>query len=251
MFDNITVREAQIIGRLHLMEGLNMQDVHYLRGIKAGDRAAIYGIICDGCSHDANQKKVHSEVGARLGADFLDADIQRLFNSRIAIPKMPAILHNRLVSYLRSQVAMMPLKDRNSQIKFIVDKLMFTVIGFIYTETETLFFWEGDGVYIINDEITAIDQDDKPTYIGYHAIDRRWLPETVSTLPQSFETLTVPSEEIQKLAVASDGLSKEPDFYQELWGYKSPAGLQRKVNMWSLNDHKFLDDLSIITLEKT
>lgn len=250
MFQNIRVRKAQIIGRQHVIEGLNMQDVLHLGVIEETGLQAIYGILCDGCSHDVDQKPVHSEVGARLGADFLNDEIQLLLTAGFPLKLIPVVLHDRLVKYLQKQVGLIPKQDPASQIRFIADKLMFTVVGFIYTESETLIFNQGDGVVIVNDEVTLIDQKDQPAFIGYSAIKREWLPKQVSALPTGFDSRIILSDSIQKMAIASDGLGKEPGFFAELWGHKNPAGLQRRVNVWSLNDHKFKDDLSIITLEK-
>jgi hypothetical protein len=252
MFENIRIRQAQIIGRLHLLDGMSMQDSYKVGMVTTGNDQAIYGIICDGCSRDADNKPLHSEVGSRLGADFLEGEIERLLKARVPLKRIPPILHERLVYYLRKQVDIMSYRDPRDQIRFIVDKLLFTVMSFIYTETETMIFYQGDGVYIVNDEITVIDQKDRPAYIGYHAINRKWLPSSVSEVQRGFETLVYPTKTIKKMAIASDSLDKEkdPDFYPELWDHKGINSLQRRVNVWSLNEHKFKDDLSIITLEK-
>lgn len=250
MFENIVLRKAQAIGRLHILDGLSMQDTLKLNYVEMGDRSAVFGVICDGCSRDADNNPLHSEVGSRLGADFLEGEIERLIRAKYSLDRIPPTIHLRLTSYLRKQVELMPFNTPQAQIRFVADKLLFTVIAFIYTERETLIFYQGDGVYIVNDKVTVIDQEDRPTYIGYHAINRNLLPKSVSNIPYKFETVFMPSAEIGKMAIASDSLGKEPDFYPELWGHKGISGLQRRVNVWSLNDHKFKDDISIITLEK-
>ncbi len=250
MFTDIQIRTAQIIGRMHLTEGLNMQDVLHMSFADVGPKSAVHGVICDGCSRDANQRPLHSEVGARLGGDFLRDETQRLLLRGVPIRNIPPILHRGLINYVRRQADTMPFRDAKSQIQFIVDKFLFTTVGFIRNQTETLVYYQGDGVIVINDERTIIDQNDHPTYIGYHAIRREWLPKEVSKLPEGFTTLVFPNDTLEKMAIASDSLGKEPDFFDQLWGYKNPMGLQRKVNAWSLNDHKFADDLSIITVEK-
>lgn len=253
MADDIRVRHAQIIGRMHLFEGVNMQDAMYLDLIDNNGQPIVYGVICDGCSQDAEGHFLHSEVGANLGVEFLSGEMRRLLMLGFSLQKIPPILHRSAINFLQKQVAAMPFgRDPKQRIRFIVDKLLFTVIGFIYTQEQTLIFYQGDGVFVVNDDVTILDQNDRPTYLGYSAIDRIWLPAEVSKLPEHFETVVIPGESLVRFAIASDSLGKEknPDFFGELWGHKMPIGLQRRVNVWSLNEHKFQDDLSIITLEK-
>lgn len=248
---DLRIRKARIIGRSHLIEGVNMQDAMSLDSVEVRGRKYIFGVICDGCSMSAEGTPLHSEVGANLGVEFLSGDIRGLLKSRVPLRKIPNLLHRRTVEFLRRQVSLLPYAgDPESQVRFIVDKLLFTVIGFIYSDEETIVFYQGDGVFIVNEVVTVLDQNDLPAYIGYSAINRNLLLPEASSPPDGFETLVIPSGSITRLAIASDSLGKEPEFFTELWGYKMPIGLQRKVNVWSLNDHKFQDDLSIITLEK-
>jgi hypothetical protein len=137
-----------------------------------------------------------------------------------------------------------------SRVNYIKDNLLFTILGFVYSDDESVVFAQGDGSFIVNDELTTREENDMPRYISYSLVDRKYLSASASALPESFDVYPIDVGNLYHLAIASDAISEEPEFLYELWGHTLPIGLQRRVNVWSLVNHKFQDDLSVITLEK-
>lgn len=246
MKTHFSLRSGQIIGRGHLISGKNRQDA-----ISSGDfetksgKRVIYAVICDGCSQGKS-----SEMGASLAANFLGRQIEKLSKANISIDKIPAILHKRVLGFLKNLLGKISFGDEVARNNFILENMLFTVLGFILIESEIAIFAQGDGVFIVNDEITVRDEGNIPHYVAYNLMPKKYFGENENVVVTSFDTFRFDLLEIEKLAIASDALGEEIGFTKELWGYKNPSGLQRKMNVMSDN-HKFHDDLSVITLEKT
>jgi hypothetical protein len=244
MDQNVRIRTAQIIGRSHLLSGKNRQDALKAGSVEVAGETVFYGVVCDGCSEGRE-----SEVGANLAASFLARQIEMLAKSRIPAVKIPQILHKRTIGFLKGILGKITFDSAQARVNYIKDNLLFTILAFIYTKKETVVFAQGDGTFIVDDQVTTRDENDMPSYIGYALVDRKFLLHGASALQENFDVYLFPGPSFSRLAITSDALNEEPDFLNELWGYTHPIGLQRRVNVWSLQDHKFQDDLSIITLE--
>lgn len=245
MDQNIQVRKAQIIGRAHLLAGRNRQDAMKSDTVKLDGSEVQYGIVCDGCSEGKD-----SEVGASLAVAFLGRQIEILTKSKVSPERIPWILHKRILDFLKEILGRISFDSPISRVDYIRNNLLFTILGFIHTDQVSVIFAQGDGVVVINDEVVVRDENNMPHYIGYGLVDRKYLASYASPLPADFDVYRIDAESFNRLVIASDALSEEPGFLAEIWGHKSPIGLQRRVNVWSLVNHKFQDDLSIITLEK-
>lgn len=235
---------AKIIGRGHLLAGINCQDALKKGTIDVDGKTVYYGIVCDGCSEGAD-----SEVGAKLAVAYLGRQIEILVKSKVSIRKIPTIVRKRLIRFLKKLLGQISFDSPRARIDFIKNNLLFTIIGFICAE-ETIVFAQGDGVVVIDDRLFVRDENDTPMYIGYEMVDRKYLFANVSPLPTEFDCLVMPTDDLSRLIIASDSLANELDIVSELWNNERPIVLQKKVNAWSFNDHKFKDDLSVIVLEK-
>jgi len=242
--NEVYLRSAQIVGRSHILLGKNSQDALVKGSVEVNGKRVVYGVICDGCSEGKD-----SEVGAKLAAAFIGRRIEILVKSGVPLYRIPSVLRTRTIGFLGNILASVSFDSSHSYVNFIKNYLLFTIIGFVYTDEETIVFALGDGVVVIDDEVTIRDEKNKPSYIGYHLVDRRYLSPEASVLPGKFDVVSFASSEFSRIAIASDGLAEEPLFVPELWGYTHEIGLQKKVNVWSDIHHKFRDDLSIITLE--
>ena len=140
-----------------------------------------------------------------------------------------------------------------------------TIVGFILTDNQNLVFWCGDGIYVIDDELTSIDQNNRPTYIAYNSLH---VPDevgvTLEYIPHNFEYKLLSSP--NKIMIASDGFEnhntdkictfqeQEPEASLDLngqqWNKKGQFGLKKWMN--SRSDRGFFeDDCFIITAEGT
>lgn len=244
MNEQFNLSRAQIIGRNHLLSGRNSQDAAVSSSFEVDGKRVFYGVICDGCSEG-----IDSEVGAKLAASFIGRQIEILVKSRVPVAKIPSILHKRTIVFLRKLLGKISFDSPLSRIDYIKNNLLFTIVAFINAE-ETIIFALGDGVVLVDEKVIVRDENDTPSYIGYNLIDRKFLNPGASVLPQNFDTIIIPANGFKRLGIASDSLGQELEVVNALWVNEKPLSLQKKVNAWSLVEHKFKDDLSIILLEK-
>lgn len=250
MDTNVRLSGAQIIGRSHLLSGKNSQDALVTGYLEIDEDVVYYGLICDGCSEGKN-----SEVGAKLASSYIARQIEILAKSKVDVKRIPWVLHKRTLEFLKQLLGKISFDSPVSRVTYIKDNLLFTVLGFIYTSHEVVFFAQGDGVIVVNDEVFVRDEQDLPKYIGYNLVERKFLASGASEMPESFDITIFPTGDIERLSIASDSLGHESDLIPQIWqdalldGGKK-LSLQKKVNVWSLVQHKFSDDLTIVTLEK-
>src|SRR5687767_1931545 len=244
------VRKGTHIGRGHLIDFINRQDAHQLFDGQINDQRVIIGIICDGCSGEEGQKKnMSSEVGATLGSTFLIRETIALLKRNISTTYIPIVLYPNLIRFLKNTLDQYSFVDPIDKVTFIEHHLLFTVIGFVLTPENTVTFIAGDGTLVINNEARFIDSDNKPMYPAYHLVDRSLLQESSSRLPNGFEVNFYKTDEIKNLAIGSDAWKGEPELIDQIWGFKNPSGLQRRLNVWSNKEKRFKDDVTIITVE--
>ncbi len=159
---HVQIASATVPGTEHVLPGRpnwkNNQDGFAVLSLPSGTTIAV---VCDGCSDGE-----HSEVGAQLAAPMLvqileEELAQRVVASRLHWPD----IRNRLIHKL-TQVASMMGRDLQ---KVVRDYFLFTTIGFIITQEDILFFYIGDGVYIVNGVPTVLGPfpDNAPPYLMY------------------------------------------------------------------------------------
>lgn len=229
----IRVRTGQIIGRDHMMRQANCQDSHAV-----GTHGSHFiGIVCDGCG-----SSTHSEVGAKLAAQYLTDQAIHMLNMNKSLDEIPHLLYQSMISFLNYLVVGMQPHD---PVAYIEDYLLFTIVGVIASEDEGVIFTAGDGLIKVDECEQQIDQDNTPTYIAYHLLDLDQMAGF--TMPDSFQIHPV-KPDWQQIAIATDGF--EAKLLPEVWGLQHERGLQRMLNRWSMQERRFTDDTTIITLER-
>ena len=248
------VRAGLVPGSAHKRKNFNNQDAYVLHEVQIGGTAYLFGAVFDGCT---GGKGSRTEVGAVLLSRFFRSEIPLILSAHTPIQEVPATLYQRSVGYFGAIVRSTVTGDAEEMWTFVQNHLLCTVVGFITDGATLVVFSAGDGVIVHNENVIVIEQDDKPTYLGLHLIDRRMIPEGV-VIPNSFDVITVPMNEVDRFAVATDGLSREqkadPSFNIDgIWLNEraSKAGLQWWLNIGSNIDHRFSDDCAIIAFERT
>lgn len=238
---------ASVIGREHIRLWGNNQD-----GCKAGstqlvtpsgEETCFFGVVCDGCSEGRS-----NEVGAKLLSEFICEEIPLLLYAGTPLVELPQALYFRCVGFLRGIVGQTVTGSQARITQFIKDFLLCTVVGFIANKTECIIFTAGDGLIVVNDDIRRINQNNRPSYIGYHLVDRAYLTEQNGKMATNFETQVFPMSSVDHLAICSDGF--EEALAGELWGHLSSLELSRTLKGFSRRDLHFPDDCSVIVLER-
>lgn len=229
------LQSAQHIGRQHILNGTNMQDA--LSVAHGSDYVA--GVICDGCSEGK-----HSEVGAGLASAYIArwlahyADMYALTKDRInAAYDVGSFVH----FLLEKQKSLFQFNDDHEWVQYVKDHLLFTVIGFVHTVECTTIFYCGDGTLVIDDKVKHLNVGDTPLYPAYNLI-----PHALTTPIRHIPFIVERYYSVQRLAIGSDAWKDEPDLLLPMFGQKH---LQREINRLSDRQHRFQDDVSIITVE--
>lgn len=193
------------VGRGNLLFGKNNQDAF---SCNVG-RDVIIAVVCDGCSEG-----VHSEVGARLGAQLLSASIGQRLSLFLRLGH-PDFLSDHVVSLVlertrqdllaQLRVLAIQMAGTDGSLSHIISEyFLFTTVIAVVTPRSAFIASIGDGVFFLNDEIKYIGPfpGNAPPYVSYalvsSSIDKELLRFTIHTI--------VPTEDIQTLLIGSDGV---------------------------------------------
>lgn len=251
--EQLFVRGGSTQGFAHRNKHINNQDSWMLGGIVMGESLYQFGAVFDGCT---GKKGSRNEVGSALLAAFFKSEIPLILQAHTPIDDVPNILYQRAVGFLGSIARSAVAGGPDETWSFVESHLLSTVIGFLTDGQTLVVFVAGDGVLVINDKFTVIDQENKPKYMAYHLLDRRRLPSGL-ILPTSFDVLPIQLASVTRFCVSSDGLSEEmrrdPGFVTDgIWEYESTvrAGLQWWLNKESMEANRFSDDCTAIAFER-
>lgn len=204
-------------GRDHRLQGRNNQDAFFL--LERED--VTVAIVCDGCSSGA-----HSEIGARLGAEYAarlianvavgdyqlsEADPDAGFPMRKSItPKPPYFkpwyVSNELATEINRPIpySSMPRDIDPAFRSFVMEHLLFTIVGVAITSEMATFFALGDGVIVVNGEVTTLGpfKDNAPPYLGY-----RLLSPHSRKHPDIQVVREIPMAELNSFVIGTDGVT--------------------------------------------
>jgi len=232
------------VGSEHKRIGKNNQDSFNVDEAIIEGKKFLFGVVCDGCSAGAR-----SETGAHLMASFITSEIPMILYAGVPLEEVPQALFSRCIGYLSAVASQTNVGDPNRRLQFIVDHLLCTILGFITDYDRIIFFSAGDGIFIVDDQFFKIDQDNKPKYLAYHLVDRKYLTAKEGIVPQSFEVRDIQFSNLERFAVCSDGML--PEAVEVLWGHvDDKLGVQRALKVLSLRKLNFLDDCTAIVVEK-
>ncbi len=243
--DSFEYAFGSIIGRNHVLAGKNNQDAYR---IVANDKFII-AVVCDGCGSGK-----HSEVGAKLGARLVIAEIVNLLNSQtnqdsqISSPEFWNLVKLNLLQKLKDFVTLIngnrelasvgAIHELPLQIEFVNDYLLFTILGVVIAERETVTFSMGDGAIAINGNLNQIPAypDNAPPYLAYGL----YKPDAIN-----FEIRDrLPTCELECLLIATDGIDDLiavediAQFWQEDRYFKNPDAVRRKLAMLNREEVK-------------
>ncbi len=244
MTSPFTLKKGKVVGQAHLADFKNCQDSLETAHIEIKGKTYIVGWVSDGCSFGA-----HSEVGSNLATQFLTNKSVEYLERGVSIEIIPLFLFDDLINFLKINLKSQSHKTAQKQAAYINDFLLFTLTGFIIGPKKSIVMAHSDGLVIINEDVHKREFGDEPPYVGYLVIDPIYLKPDRRPVDTRFDIYSIPTAEIKKIAVGTDGWLKELDLLPELWNHKHPNQVQRNMNIWSDNK-RFSDDTSIIVVEK-
>jgi len=198
-------------------------------------------IVTDGCSSGRV-----TEIGARVGAAWLAASIERRFAGTRIDPKEAAAetcaeLVERLGLLARSMNAEGDLTPA-----VVGEALLFGFLAAVVTKDHAIVFGIGDGTVLVNDEVEAIDPgpDNAPPYAAYALLGKTIAPRI---------HFAGRAADVRVLAVATDGLVPAAACVRDLAATKklhvNPSLLRKRLLVMA-GEHRFGDDATIAIVRR-
>ena len=243
-----TVQCSVKMGHYHRDRFGNCQDAAntFVRDDGSGEPQWVGGFIADGCGSGK-----YSEIGANQSARMAIRQMHDLMLHGYSAAAIPGLLFSDILNYINKNVADNCLNtcDYSERAELVADYWLFTALGIIMSDNQGVIFYAGDGVISLNDDLTVLDQNNAPTYLGYACIpDPEKFNITEQFIPRKFTTITFDPNEIDRLMIASDGftnhtdaLLRDPELPDSLdgqqWGRKGKIGLKLWMNTRSNNGY--------------
>jgi hypothetical protein len=230
------------------------------------DEQFIEGIVCDGCTgtHSTLKRNAsNNEIGAKLTVYSLLSLLSSNQAPEIAdndnfIEELSKALIEKLNSLLN-----IFCEDSNEKSVFTADFLMSTILGFVVTQDKYIVFHAGDGLIILNGEMTFLENH-AGSYLGEALIENT----------QNHRHLTIfasgKTDELKNIFLATDGFHGVLNAYQDIFmqfiqlcpirnnGFDpSLIRIFRKETIWHkrikeniLHNEWFKDDASFVLLRR-
>jgi hypothetical protein len=210
-----------------------------------------FGVVLDGCGSKFRTGKTASTPNNEVGAKLLGAFLSNVLNERLAqigagdpdLAALAAELHQRSLAYLAALLASIGLTGRRERTRFAATHLLTTLLGYIVTPKEAVFFWCGDGYLCHDGRITRLESDNRPHYLAYELFSE----EAGSGIdPPGLHMASIGAfSQTSWLAVATDGWNS--DSLKQLATPRSTLALQRWLNVQARSRNLFNDDAAVAT----
>ncbi len=178
-------------GKDHRFSGKNNQDAVYSRITDD----FIVGVVCDGCGSSK-----HSEVGAKIGC--------RLILQAVAdqLHRSGQLQLKRVQNDILAELYVIAKSMGDSLSEVVTDYFLFTTVGVVISDSGASFFSLGDGIIIVNGEITQIGPfpNNEPPYLAYGIVHSS-LQDTSPELLQFQINRHIPIGELNSFLIGSDG----------------------------------------------
>ncbi|MBI5077474.1 protein phosphatase 2C domain-containing protein [Candidatus Falkowbacteria bacterium] len=255
MKNRFIVSFGSVPGSYHRQLFKNNQDAVH---VDKSERLLV-GVVCDGCGSGA-----HSEVGAELAARFivqwLMSKSEPLSAPDVDFEKILEEMREEILEFFRQCAA--PLGENLTQI--VLEYFLFTVVGFVATEKQTVLFTKGDGVFALNGELAAIDENNEPSYLSFGLLSQEKARQKF-VIRKILDTAG-----LENLIIATDGLSELENrknetiaicgdnqlvggigqFVAEDKYGRNASALQKRLNVLGLNHKLLTDDTTVALLRK-
>lgn len=205
IIDTFEIASGYTMGRDHRMRlAKNNQDGYCV----IRSTGMIAAVVTDGCS-SGNFSEFGAVLGAQIVANATSRNVSRAIGlhpdwERLVNPALWERTRQDVLAQLRTLA--LTLCPDGSLTDFVVDYLLFTVVGIVITPLQSVFFGIGDGMVVVNGDKIVLEpsEGNEPAYLGYNLLDPSQIKHTQEQL--RFQLLrVVPTEEVQHFLVATDG----------------------------------------------
>jgi len=205
------------------------------------DKGCTIGIVADGCGSGSN-----SEVGAQLGVKFI---LKFILNKLQINQNWQINLKNEIQNYSRG-ITELHLGSLNN---FVKDHLLYTIIGFVKEGGKLTIFSCGDGVIIIDNETTIINQDNRPKYVNNELLGEEGGEFVFQELRYTGQSILIGSDGVEDII---EGIRKGEitdyssitDFIEDISNYNNPIKIPKFLQSYSRNG-VLRDDCTLIMLK--
>jgi hypothetical protein len=203
MLEEFQVAAGSVVGRDHLKDlgWRNNQDAYFTH---ASD-TCILAIVADGSSAAERSIVSHNEVGAKLGVRILGQCILEKMDGYLD-PGQPGVfpwesVREEILTTIENLTHAMGGGSFSATIR---EHFLFTLVGALVTQYDTFVFSIGDGVVIVNGNVTRIGPfpDNQPPYLCYSLVKSSIDPR-LCTFAIHHEA---PTETISSILVGTDGV---------------------------------------------
>lgn len=188
---------GSIPGRDHTTTQKNSHDAfHFTSSGSLG-----IAVVCDGCGSGE-----HSEVGAKLMARIVTAQVQRLYHNDPSAFRIGQIERGlmQVRRSILSHVQLLADSMGGSFSQVIGEYFLSTILGVIVTLDHTFVFGAGDGVMALNGDvrILAPSEGNMPDYLSYGLVET----EKKGLVPTLKLVASVSTKELQSALIGTDGV---------------------------------------------
>lgn len=227
---------GSIAGRDHRHSLMNAQDAFCFDS----DGNTLVAVVCDGCGSEK-----HSEVGAQIGCRLVAKNLLNACKTICETIEFSNVFDGvaRNLATWVDRMADSMSGDKVMKTGIICEYFLFTVVAVVMTREYTCVAMAGDGVFIVNGEVSHVKaKDNKPDYLSYGILNPSRMP---SITPVKWK----PTCEVNSLVIGSDGLAdliaaadrnipgKDEkigpisQFWMRDLFFRNPFGIQHRLNL--------------------
>ena len=151
-------------GRNHRIENALRPNQDALHIVRAPGCTA--GVVTDGCGGEP-----HSEFGAMLGSRLVANTIVTEVAEKGSVNDIDwERVRQDVLAQLRTLANTMAGVQSFTQ--FVMEYLLFSIVGFVADNTHCAFFYVGDGIVVVNGSVTTLEprEGKQPVYLAYNLV---------------------------------------------------------------------------------
>ncbi len=208
MFGEFLIAGGSVMGTEHREVPRNNEDAYAWLEMPS----ALAAVVCDG-----NGSGEHTEVGAKMGAKLILASIRQTlrFHPEYEVvsvefwERVRGLCLIRIGTWIGDLIGKPLPEDFEKQVvRFVNEYFLFTIIGVLITQRDTVLFSIGDGLQVVNDDVIPLGpfEDNTPPYLSYGLIESH--VRKMDTQRWRFRTSHYDTQVVSGVMIGTDGMHK-------------------------------------------